>query len=74
MNPDQHFFFKRENEVLKKVSKIAAHSVHIKSNTGLQRSTLNVIITSLIFDALHPSQQFFSQVGTISCLPGSNQC
>ena len=24
-------------------------------------------------DALHPSQSFFSHVGTISCLPGLNQ-
>ena len=24
-------------------------------------------------DALHPSQQFFSHVRTISCLPGLNQ-
>ena len=25
------------------------------------------------FDALHPSQQFFSHVRMISCLPGLNQ-
>ena len=25
------------------------------------------------FDALHPSQQFFSHARTISCLPGLNQ-
>ena len=30
-------------------------------------------ILFLCFDALYPSQQFFSNVGMISCLPGLNQ-
>ena len=35
--------------------------------------SLPLILLVCCFDALHPSQQFFSRVGTISCQPGLNQ-
>ena len=42
-------------------------------NTVLPENKVNGTI-NVCFDALRPSQQFFSHVRTISCLPGLNQC
>ena len=31
-------------------------------------------VSSVCFDALRPSKQFFCHVGMVSCFPGLNQC
>ena len=38
-----------------------------------RKSDTCMYLIFVCFDALHPSQQFFSHVGMISCLPGLNQ-
>ena len=49
-------------------------------NLQYNRNLLNVkgektafFFVFVCFDALHPSQRFFSHMGMISCLPGLNQ-
>ena len=41
-------------------------------NDGPAKKNNMLFWISLHFDSLHPSQQFFSHAGTISCLPGLN--
>ena len=45
----------------------------MKSLSLLAGRTVPYLIVYVYFDALRPSQQFFSHVGTISCLSGFNQ-
>ena len=40
---------------------------------SIHRKMVKLDFWCVCVDALHPSQQFSSQVGTISCLPGLNQ-
>ena len=51
----------------------ADDTIYRTTGKELTVSIGDILLSLVCFDALHPSQQTFSHVRTISCLPGLNQ-
>ena len=52
---------------------LPSNVISINSDQDLSMTAMRVVSNNICLDALCPSQEFFSHVTTISCLPGFNQ-